>query len=383
MMLDCCKWGPQVGDQSVLAPFALVIPHQVWHALASAAERLAAEAEEAEQEILRRAVGLARLGLPPKIEGVLAARHIPPSPSAARVVRFDFHPTAEGWRISEANSDVPGGYIDAGAFTILMAGHFPGLRPAGDPAAVLVQAIAARVGGFGRVALVAPVGYMEDHEIVTCLAQRFAQYGLEPRRCHPRQIRWAEGRAYLETPSPDERPTDAVLRFYQGEWLSSLPAATGWFHFLRGGRTPICNPGTSLVVESKRFPLLWDHLSTRLDTWRELLPETRDPRKAPWRRDRDWLLKTAFCNTGDTVASVELSESDRWRRAAWSARMRPSQWIAQRRFETLPLATPDGPRYACLGVYTVDGTAAGIYGRIASNPVIDFAATDVAVLIED
>ena len=40
-----------------------------------------------------------------------AAGGAEPTPAMARVVRFDFHPTSEGWKISEANADVPGGYL--------------------------------------------------------------------------------------------------------------------------------------------------------------------------------------------------------------------------------------------------------------------------------
>jgi hypothetical protein len=34
-------------------------------------------------------------------------------------------------------------------------------------------------------------------------------------------------------------------------------------------------------------------------------------------------------------------------------------------------------------VYTVNGRFAGIYGRIAPRPFIDFAAVDVAVLVRN
>ena len=47
-----------------------------------------------------------------------------------------------------------------------------------------------------------------------------------------------------------------------------------------------------------------------------------------------------------------------------------------------PLETPRGPRYVCLGVYSVDGRAAGIYGRMSTTPVIDHQAQDVAVLVK-
>jgi hypothetical protein len=42
-----------------------------------------------------------------------------------------------------------------------------------------------------------------------------------------------------------------------------------------------------------------------------------------------------------------------------------------------------GARHCCLGVYTIDGRAAGIYGRMAPRPLIDDRAEDVAVLVED
>jgi hypothetical protein len=57
--------------------------------------------------------------------------------------------------------------------------------------------------------------------------------------------------------------------------------------------------------------------------------------------------------------------------------------VAQRRFAALPVETPAGPMFPCLGVYTVDGQAAGIYGRLAAKPLIDYAAVDVAILVPE
>jgi hypothetical protein len=39
--------------------------------------------------------------------------------------------------------------------------------------------------------------------------------------------------------------------------------------------------------------------------------------------------------------------------------------------------------YPCLGVYTIDGRASGMFGRLASRALIDFAATEAAVLVDD
>jgi hypothetical protein len=37
--------------------------------------------------------------------------------------------------------------------------------------------------------------------------------------------------------------------------------------------------------------------------------------------------------------------------------------------------------YPCVGVFVVDGRAAGIYGRVARRPLIDARAHDVPVLL--
>src|SRR5262249_1634704 len=130
---DHCKWDPQVGDVGTLARFALVLPADEWRRLARLAERLAAEMDLAERELLLRPTLMRRLGLPEPVLRALASDGSP-TPAAARVVRFDFHPTPDGWRISEANSDVPGGYTEASSFPALMAEHFHGAAPAGGPA---------------------------------------------------------------------------------------------------------------------------------------------------------------------------------------------------------------------------------------------------------
>lgn len=111
------------------------------------------------------------------------------------------------------------------------------------------------------------------------------------------------------------------------------------------------------------------------------MPETRDPRDAPWERDEGWLIKSTYCNTGDTVMIRALAETKQWRKAARNARWRPGEWVAQRRFETVAIESPMGHVYPCVGVYVIDGAAAGAYARISGGPVVDFAATDIALLL--
>jgi len=380
-VLDGCKWDPQVGDVSTLSPFPLVMRRSVWQELANHAERLSEEAVRAEAEIAARPDLLRDLGFPRSLARILADT-TPPTPAAGRVIRFDFHLTAEGWRISEANSDVPGGFTEASHFTSLMAEHFPLLRPAGDPANAWADALAAAAGPGGVIALLSAEGFMEDHQVIAFLAARLRDRGCQAFLANPRQISWRDGAARLDSAWYGGR-IDALVRFYQSEWLARLNGKCDWRRFFRGGATPVANPGTAAISESKRFPLVWARLCSLLPTWQRLLPETRDPRDAPWETDDAWLIKSAMCNTGDTVCVRELLGVDEWSRARRSARWSPRGWVAQRRFESLPIATPTGPRHVCIGVYTINGRAAGVYARLAVKPVIDFAATDAALLLDD
>lgn len=380
-LLEGCKWDPQVGDTDTLAPFPLVLKTRVWKKIAAQAERLAAEAVLAEEEILSEPRLIKGLGLPPALRRVLE-NQVSLTPSPGRIIRFDFHYTTEGWRISEANSDVPGGFTEASHFTAMMAKYFPKLRPAGNPGDVWADALASAVGTGGRIALLSAPTYMEDHQVVAYLAARLRERGCCPHLAKPEQILWRQGVAHLDA-AWHRGPVEAIVRFYQAEWLSQLPVGTGWEFFFRGGKTRVANPAQAILSESKRFPLVWEKLSTALPTWRALLPETRDPRQVPWSRDDGWLLKTAFCNTGDTVSMREFMRPGQWLRTRMAAHLWPGHWIAQRRFESVPVSTSIGPRHVCVGVYTVNGRAAGAYTRLSPRPIIDFAAADVALLLED
>src|SRR5689334_2498593 len=53
LALDHGKWDARIGDTETLARFALILPAPAWRQLARLAERLAAEALDAEEELLR------------------------------------------------------------------------------------------------------------------------------------------------------------------------------------------------------------------------------------------------------------------------------------------------------------------------------------------
>lgn len=380
-ILEGCKWDPQVGDVSTLAPFPLILSRDAGNELTALTERLTAETLQAEQEILNRPELLNRLGLPRAVRNALK-RPEPPTPTAVRVMRFDFHPTPEGWRISEVNSDVPGGFTEASFFTGLIAEHFPEARTTGNPIDLWANAVAEVAGSGGKVGLLTAPGFMEDHQIVAYLAGHLRARGCETHLANPRQLSWKANLAHLDA-NWHHGELDAVVRFFQSEWLPHLPRRCDWSKFFRGGRTPVGNPGSAVITESKRFPLVWDRLQTQLPTWRALLPETRSPRECVWRTDDSWLLKATMSNTGDEVCIRELMKPRDWQRLRWDVWLRPNRWLAQRRFQSRPMETPIGSMHVCLGVYSINGKVAGIYGRLANRPLVDYSAVDVAVLVDN
>lgn len=380
-MLEGYKWDSQVGDLTALASFPLVIKQTVWNQLAAHAEALTAEAIAAEKEILERPELLRLLGLPSALRKVFLDRD-PLTPAAGRIIRFDFHPTTAGWRISEANSDVPGGFTESSHFTALMARHYPLLRPAGNPAETWCDALAASAGANAHIALLSATPILEDHQVNAYLAARLRERGCHTHLAKPEQIAWHNGFAHLDA-TWYRGPLASIVRFYQAEWLPKLRQHAGWRCFFRGGQTPVANPPSAVLSESKRFPLAWDHLRTDLPTWRKLLPATLDPREVSSFGDDNWLLKAAYCNNGEAVSMPQLMNPRHWRAIQWRARLWPGNWVAQQRFESIPVATPLGPRHVCIGVYTVNGEAAGVYARLAEKPLMDYLAMDVALLIDD
>lgn len=385
MSLDCCKWDSQISDTSTLFRQPLLIGPETWLQLKQMAEDLAAELMAAEQELLERPGLYALLGLPMQLRSALEqARRHGPTPAAARTLRFDFHYTADGWRISEVNSDVPGGYTEASSFTELMASCSPQTRPTGNPGNQWADAMMSVAGERSHVALLSAPGFLEDQQVTVFLAGKLQERGVEPFLLHhPAQLNWASGRASIFSKGK-QIGIDAVVRFYQGEWLAKLAGGCGWKWFFAEGKTPVANPGTAVMTESKRFPVVWDELRNhKMTRWRALLPECRDPIEVPLQSGDEWVLKASLSNTGDAVHMRELMNREAWTKLCRLAERHARRWIVQRRFDPLPVASDTGAVYPCIGVYTIDGRAAGVYARAGITRIIDYAALEVALLIDE
>ena len=376
-IFSCHKWDPQVEDVATITPFALALAHGEWRHLEQWARQLTAETLACEDELWNRPDLHHLLGLSWSMRMALRWGRRQGRPrAAARVMRFDFHPTAAGWALSEVNSDVPGGFNEATGLTSLMHEHHPDLAMAGDPA----RQLAARIRACTTdrpVALVHCSAYSDDRQVMEFLADHLHAIGVATTACAPDALRWRDAGVSVG----DGGPCGAIMRFYPAEWLPALPLGCHWWRFFAGDGVPATNPGSAVLVQGKRLPLLWERLRTRLPIWRALLPETCAVAEvADW--NDGWLLKPAWGRVGEGIVGPGFGLVRDWDKARSASRRHPHLWLAQRTFTSQPIAGPFGPAHVCLGVYTIDGEPAGIYGRIAQTPPINRLAQEVAVLVD-
>ena len=378
MALEGSKWDVHFGGGQVLAPFAITISRATGQTLFRWAEGLTSELMAMETCLAARPELWPALGVPRALRRMLRSDE-PWTPAAARIVRYDFHPTDEGWKISEVNSDVPGGLGEASTFARAMALHFSDTAWPGDPLEGLAEALAA-TGRRGCVAGVSAPGLPADRQVVAAVAAALRARGIRTVLTTPDQMQWDAGEAFVQ--AGEERiGVRAIYRFFQGEWADRI-GSPQWRYVFRGGRTPVCNPGSAILTESKRLPLVWSELPVEHPTWSRLLPRTVEP----WRLRAlggNWVRKGGYSNNGEAIVNGAWSRSPAVASACVRGWLHPRGAVAQRKFAPVALATPDGPGFPCFGVYTIDGRACGIYGRISARPMIDGWARDVAILVRD
>lgn len=370
-VFDCFKWNLSVHDTPVLCRYPLLVSEATFTRLAHLAERLAAEALRAEEELSTRPELHEVLSLPARLARAFRQSSASDVP---RFLRVDFHPTPDGFRITEANCDVAGGFIEGSGLSALFAKEVGG-STLGDPAGALAAALVLRQGRGARIGLLHLTRYTEDRQVVAYLARRFEEAGLSPVLFDASQLRPGL-RARV---GAQEHSLDLLFRFFPGDWLVHLPRETGWTELCSSPR--VTNPVGTLLTQSKRFPLVWPELSVPLATWRELMPESRSPDSVEL-DSPEWVLKPAFGHEGFGVMIHGELEARAASAITRRVRRSPTQWVAQRRFELTAIETPDGPRHACLGIYVIDGRAAGAYARVSRSPLIDDTAQDAVVLLE-
>ena len=211
------------------------------------------------------------------------------------------------------------------------------------------------------------------------LGRELESRGMKACLISPRNLSWCNGKAKLDTRFANADPA-VLIRLSPAEWLPSMCEGTGWEPWFHGSVTPLSNPGRALILQSKRFPVLWSELKTDLSTWRQLLPRSYCPSEIKNLDRQDLVLKPAFGRVGEDVGIRGVTPAEKCGEIVRAARKNEGLWIAQQRFEVVPVATEDGEIFPSIGVYTVNGKMAGLYGRAAYTALIDQDALDVAVL---
>jgi glutathionylspermidine synthase len=380
VLLDCRDCGIEPEDYFNLARFPLLMEAREWEALGTLSEKLTKEALAAERELILRTNLHEKLGLPAGIRRALegCARQGHPA-RAPRVMRFDFHFTPEGWRISEVNADVMGGFIEGGSFTEWMAPYYPRFSTPPNPAAAYAEAI---LGATGQGAMIVFVRntLLARYRGIKCLAREVHRKGMRATMRLPGQIFWRSNVAEFPGSRASGHP-NLLIRFYNADWLPRLHRRSQWAPWFYGGGTPVSNPASCMVIQSKRWPLVWRELRTTMPTWRSLLPETRCPSELAPGSFAKWVVKPVWGRAGEAVGIAGVTEESAYKRILKRALLEPTNWVAQRRFESVPVPTEQGARHVCLGVFTIDGRTAGAYGRMAPNALVDGYAEEIGLLI--
>lgn len=381
-IFDYCKWDHQSGDHSVLARFPLFVESREVELLGVMAEALSAEALAAGKELLRKPELIRRLAIPRKIAGVFeVASDGDLEHRTVRVMRFDFHFTTEGWRISEVNADVPGGFVEASGWNRLLSTEFSGTTAPRNPTQEYVGAIRDLVSPGSLIGLVHATVYSDDRQTMMHFAREMTRIGLRPCLISANHLRWRNRRAVLCSDFANGTP-EMIIRFLPAEWLPQTTSTESWEPWFAGSDTLLSNPGSAILLQSKRFPLVWSELSTNLKTWRMLLPESRCPSTVGNLDADEWVLKPALGRVGEGVGMSGVTGQPEFNEIQRAAKKNPENWVAQRRFEIVPVETNEGPVYPCVGVYTVNGKMAGLYGRVGRTPLINETAQDAGILIQ-
>jgi hypothetical protein len=362
------------------ANFPLLLDRSEWLSLARTAEKLTAEVLAAERELIGRIDLHARLGLPASVQQVFKKGNPESAPGAARYMRFDFHLAQEGWRVSEVNADMANGFNVGSLFAELMAPYYPGCPRPPDPVHAHAKAVLKGVGIGALVAVVRRAVRARDCES-KYLASELRKHGMNSVIVSPGDLIWKSNRAFITRGHANRAPA-LLIPLLGVDWLPRLRPGSVWKRWFTGGGTMMSNPGTSVLIESKRLPLVSDELETPMPTWRTaIIPETCCPSQLKSTHQGDWVLKRAFGGVGQGVAIAGISSGRAYKEASRQAKRHPYGWVAQRRFEMLPIKTPKGPRYICLGIFTVDGKAAGAYGRSSKTALIGLETEDAVVLL--
>lgn len=377
------KWDPQFLDNNTIAKHVLVLSVQEHEALQKLVVALGKETQEAERLIHTNPKLVKKLALPRKIRNDLSRMDRYDPDKHIRLMRFDFHPTVDGtWKISEVNSDVPGGFAEASLMPMIAKKALSNdkfqVHAFHD---VFIPEIMKKVPSSGTIMMVHCTSYTDDRQVMQFLGDSLKRHGYSILYGAADHVRF-DGNKATSILDNHEGKIDAIIRFNPMEWVIDIKPKHwgGYFDTL----TPSCNHPIAIYTQSKKFPLIWNDLESlgvSICTWRSLLPETRSV--SLFRHDEKFIYKPVWGRVGEGISIKEACKEDEYQKIMRDVKWHPRKYIQQQKFNSLPLLDDTNQEFhVCIGAYYVNGKSAGYYCRMSSTPRIDSHAADIAVLIE-
>ena len=366
VMFDGYKWDMQAGEQSTISDKVLLFEPDEMSPLIENAIALYHETIAMELAMQKHPKLVLETGVSEEMTAALC--NCRPE-THVRFMRFDFHPTTDGWRVSEVNSDVPAGYPEASVLPDLARVYFPGYNKCGCFGEVLVKKVSQIFQKGVTIAYLHDTHTVEDYQIMHYLGDLLETLGYKSMYASPEHIRWVDNKAV---------DIGGIIRYFPVEWME-FAKGVDWYGFINA-KTPSCNHPIALLTQSKRLPLVWDKLGVDVGTWKKLLPETKCPSTLTnpiGTIPKGWILKPAFGRVGEGINIPGTVSSQEEAKIFEAARENPLQWVAQKMFDSAPV---DG-LHINVGMFVVDGEFAGCYARVSDSPRIDKDASEIPILV--
>ena len=380
-MFDCYKWDPEYSDFQTLAKYALVLSEEEAKLIAKLTEDLDKETRAAEEFLNTHQELTKVLKIPRKIRKYLASMDNYDNTKHIRLMRYDFHPTTDGWQVSEVNSDVPGGFAEASllpklAIKYLKSNKYESI----DFGEILSKRIQDKIKESGTIMFVHCTSFSDDRQVMQFIGDKMSYLGYKSLYGAADHVVFKNKKA-ISILDNNEGDIDCIFRFTPLEWLKDMKFNTwkGYFDTV----TPSCNHPIAIYAQTKRFPLVFDILEKNnisMSTWKKLLPETKEANFA--QMDNSYIFKPAWGRVGEKIAIEGACSKEEYESIIKDVKRHPQNYVLQKKFISVPLDSEDGDFHICLGSYTVDGRHAGFYARISKKARIDSDAKDCPVIIE-
>ncbi|MCL1936498.1 MAG: glutathionylspermidine synthase family protein [Defluviitaleaceae bacterium] len=360
-IFESYKWDFTHSIQSTISNKVVLLTKNQLDLLKSTSIKLYNETILMEQA-LKNKINLAiKMGISKKIANKISNCEYNPK-KHVRFMRFDFHPTTEGFKISEVNSDVPAGYPEASVLPILAHKYFNDYIPTENFGNIFTNALLSKTIKFGKIVYLHDTSCLEDYQILKFIGDLMDKKNYTSSYLHPN---------LLNNKLKNNRDIVAIVRYFPVEWLEFEKTDFNIFFDpnIVQANHPIC-----LLTQSKRLPIVWNNLDIDIPTWKSFLMPTKEIDDEIL-KNNNYILKPSFGRIGEGInIDVSLDEDKKIKKAARSFK---NQWIMQKMFTSVPT---DG-LHITLGVFVVDGVFAGMYARTSKTPKIDKTASEIPVLV--